>query len=191
MIAQPRNRIGMTAIEVLASTLLAALLMTALVGVLRGLKGTEHALELHSSEEGWKASLDAAMAADFANARTFTWTPNSLALEGFGGRDAGGMPTWLPSSAAYSVEGEERSSWLVRRERAAVGGASQDNANLVLQGVRQIRIGASPESTGELAAVTPASPAIAPGILSPLNSDFVVELWGQDQLLYSYRHHAP
>jgi hypothetical protein len=146
MIAQPRNRIGMTAIEVLASTLLAALLMTALVGVLRGLKATEHVLELRSSEAGWKNSLDAALAADFANARTFTWTPNSLAL---------------------------------------------DNANLVLQGVRQIRIGASPESTGELAAVTPASPAIAPGILSPLNSDFVVELWGQDQLLYSYRHHAP
>jgi type II secretory pathway pseudopilin PulG len=191
MRTRQRNRSGMTAIEVLASTLLAALLMTALVGVLRGLKATEHALELRSSEASWKASLDAAMAADFANARTFIWTPNSLELEGFGGRDAGGTPTWLPSSAAYSVEGEERFSWLVRRERAAAGGASQNAANLVLQGVRQLRIGALPVSTDDVAAATPASPAIAPGVPSPLNSDFVVELWGRDQLLYSYRHHVP
>jgi type II secretory pathway pseudopilin PulG len=188
---QRRTRNGMTAIEVLASTLLAALLMTALVGVLLGLKATEHALELRSSEASWKASLDAALAADFANARTFTWTPNSLALEGFGGRDAGGTPTWLPSSAAYSVEGADRSSWLVRREQAATGGASQNAANLVLQGVRQIRIRALPVNTGEIAVATPASPVITLGVPSPLNSEVVVEFWGQDQLLYSYRHHAP
>lgn len=189
-----RKPSGMTAIEVLASTLLAALLMTALLGVLRGLKAQEHALELRTIDPPWKAMLDAVLAADLANARTYLSTPQSLTLQGFGGRNTAGASNWLPSTVVYSVQSDGMTSWLVRRELAAVGGAVPQAPNLVLAGVQEIRIGVMPsDSTADLGA-TRTPPAAAPPVgVTPMADGLVVELWtaASNEPLYRYRHHAP
>lgn len=180
------NRRGMTAIEVLASTLLAALLMAALLGVMRGLKAQSRALEAMAGEEPWKQSLDAALAADLASAATYLATPTSLTLEGHGGCNAQGAPNWLPSTVQYAVIEHDKKFWLIRRQ--ATGGATLAGDNLVLADVREIRIGgqAVDEHDQGIAVASAIRPA-------PVPRKWTIEFWGREprELIYSFAHHAP
>jgi hypothetical protein len=189
-----RLRSGMTAIEVLASTLLAALLMTALLGVLRGLKAHESVLDARNVDPNWHATLDAVLAADFASTRSYSVTPTSLTLDGFGGRNAEGASTWLPATIVYSIESDEMSSWLVRRETTAPGGGATQNANLVLKDVREIRTGVAATDSAldrDLASTPPA--AASSGSDAQLEDGLVIELWDANATkpLYRFRFHAP
>lgn len=181
----PRRRPGMTAIEVLASTLLAALLMCALIGVLRGLKAQERALDLRSPKSSWQQSLDAVITRDLASAQTVEATPLSLTLRGYAGRDETGIANWLPSIIIYEVRADERRSWLVRRELATLGGDQASSANLVLAGVKEIRVGTTP--TGPQKTPAPAPPASF-SKAAPLIDGMTIEFWGDGLQLPLYKH---
>lgn len=174
-----RGRAGMTAIEVLASTILAALLMTALLGVLRGLKAQARLLESRAPEPEWRQALDAILSADLANARTYQATPTSITLSGFGGRTPDGAATWLPATVVYAIAGDDRQTWLIRRELPTIGGEAPAAANLVLAGARQIHLGSA---VGEL---TPSSSRDL-----PLPDSLVLTILGAEGPIYELRRHA-
>ncbi|MCA9232788.1 MAG: hypothetical protein KDA57_19215, partial [Planctomycetales bacterium] len=109
----PEKR-GLTAVEVVAATLLASLLMVAMLGVLRGLKAQEAALEVRRPIPSWQRTLDGVLEHDLANSRTFSLTPTSLTLNGFAGRDSG-VATWQPAAITYQVLTDGERNWLVRQ----------------------------------------------------------------------------
>lgn len=153
---------GMTAVEVLASTILSAMLMTALIGVLRGLKAHEQTLQMRRPEPVWQASLNAALAADLDHAATYQLTPQSLTLTGHGGRTESGAPNWLMSRVVYEVRRNDDSQMLVRREVALAGGSVAAADNVVLLDIAEIR----PVST-ELADDGVSNPQNIPPVATP------------------------
>ena len=186
MINQRRPR-AMTAVETLAAAVLSALLMTAVVGVLRGLKAQEDALAMRTTADSWERSLTRAMRADFENSHSYLLLPESLWLYGYADSEKG-QRTWRPSTVVYEVRRTADRSWLVRRTIAAWPASSASGpANLVLAGVSAISVGAADEE-GVRSAQTP---AVAQE--SPLFDGLAVYFWSDDansKPLYAYRHHA-
>jgi hypothetical protein len=180
----------MTAIEVLAATLLAALLMGALIGVLRGLKAHERMLTSHAPRQAWQRSMDAVLEADLASASTYECSPQSLTLRGRGGRDENGRPTWLPAVTAYEIRATDESSWLVRRELGAPGGSALRPDNLVMAGVTEIKVAPviqdSPNPTR-----TPSTDPKPNAAETPLTDNLQIQFWGPDRHapLYSCQVH--
>lgn len=170
---------GMTAIEVLASTILSALLMTALIGVLRGLKAHEQTLEQRRPEPVWQASLAAALDADLLHAVSYQLTPETLTLTGHGGRIGSGESTWLPSMIVYEVRRNDETHVLVRREVPIAGGAPTAADNVALVGVTEILLQPFTVSADAELDGMQTSQAIAPASVTvdtPLPDDFVIEL---------------
>lgn len=185
---------GMTAIEVLASTILSALLMTALIGVLRGLKAHERTLEARRPTPAWEASLEAALAADLAPASFYQLTPQALTLLGHGGRTETGTPNWLPSRVVYEVRRQGDRSALVRRELIAEGGGPSAPDNLALLGVAEIRM-ALASSTDQHDSPFLNENGIEPAYLpatsidAPLPPVMTIELRSPSgETIFSYRH---
>jgi len=190
--ASPRG--GITAIEVLASTLLAALLMAALIGMLRGLKAHERTLDAQAPRRSWQQSLDAALASDLQNAATYEATSQSVTLRGRGGRNQEGLATWRPTVVVYEIRQGPEMSWLFRRELPAPGGDAPRPDNLVIVEATEIRI-ACAASSGDAASAGQAPRAMSPiqlGKEAPLVDGLLIEFWGNDQRepLYSYQTRA-
>jgi hypothetical protein len=188
-----KNRRGMTAIEVLASTILSALLMTALIGVLRGLKAHEQTLEARVHRTSWQRSLDAAIETDLQSAVTYELSSQRLTLRGHGGRNEHGAATWLPATIIYEVCRDRDGVWLVRRELPSPGGGVPRPANLMMTGVTDIRLSATPVMDGA-GDEPPASPPVDPINLNivketPLPADLMIEFWdsNRNESLYEYR----
>ena len=183
---------GMTAIEVLASTILSALLMTALIGVLRGLKAHEQTLEQRRPEPFWQASLAAALDADLHHAVSYQLTPETLTLTGHGGRIDSGKSTWLPSMIVYEVRRNDETHVLVRREVPIAGGAPTAADNVALMGIAEIRL--EPAATNVDAGVDGRQPsqAIAPASVTvdtPIPDDFELELRSDSgESIFRHRH---
>jgi hypothetical protein len=187
-----KNRRGITAIEVLASTILAALLMTALIGVLRGLKAHEQSLESRVKRPSGQRSLDAAIETDLKSADTYELSPERLTLRGHGGHNQDGAANWLPATVTYEVCRDRDGAWLVRRELPTAGGGPPRPANLMLTGVTEIRLSVTPVMDG--AADEP--PVLPPFDVSSLNivketplpADLVIEFWSSNQTAPLYEH---
>lgn len=184
---------GMTAVEVLASTILSAMLMTALIGVLRGLKAHEQTLQLRRPERLWQASLDAALEADLEHAVTYQITPQSLTLMGHGGRTESGASNWLPSQVVYEVRRNEGSQMLVRREVPIAGGAVTAADNVVLLDVADIRSilsasaddGANPQPTD----IPTETPPTFVTVDTPLPQELTLEFRSASgETIARYRH---
>jgi hypothetical protein len=182
---------GMTAIEVLASTILSALLMTALIGVLRGLKAHEQTLERRRPEPVWQASLAAALNADLQHAVSYQLTPQALTLTGHGGRIESGASNWLPSMIVYEVRRNDETYALVRREVPVAGGVPLAADNVALIGVVEIRLQPAAVAADAGFEGQPA-PEIAPvsvTVDSPLPDDFVLELRSASgEPIFRHRH---
>lgn len=182
---------GMTAIEVLASTILSALLMTALIGVLRGLKAHEQTLEQRRPAPVWQASLAAALDADLQHAVSYQLTPETFTLTGHGGRIGSGESTWLPSMIVYEVRRNDETHVLVRREVPIAGGAPTAADNVALVGVTEIRLQPVAIAADAGFGGQP-SPAIAPASVTvdtPLPDDFELELRSASgEPVFRYRH---
>lgn len=151
----------------------AYLLMSALFGVMRGLKAQETALEARLPTENWRRTLDQVLDYDLANSRTYQLTPTALILEGFAGRDAqSGKSNWMPTTIVYSVVDDGNQTWLVRQEMTNAKITSQE---LVLAGIMSIRVG------GMNGNDTQTKTAIADGL--------AIEFWGSDarQPIYAYQ----
>lgn len=170
-----RTRDGLTAVEVLASSLLASMLMVALLGVMRGLKTQEAALESRVPTENWRHTLDQVLDFDLANSRSYQLTPTKLILRGFAGRDAqSGIANWTPSTITYTVVEHEGQPWLVRHDLS-----SADTQELVLRGVTSIWAGVFTDNGGETRVQSE----------TPIADGLQIEFLGSDakQPIYAYQ----
>lgn len=185
---------GLTALEVLVATMLAAILMGALLGVLRGLKASEGALEIRSSGPAWQRQLHALLDADLANAQTYRATATEFSLTGFGGRSPDGRPTWLPGGAVYEVRATRHGAWLVRRATNPEA-IEPSLGELTLAGVTEIRVGRTPTDAAADSIAASAPPVLQPGDgrEEPVTDDLTIEFWGEaaDEPLLRHRCRRP
>jgi type II secretory pathway component PulJ len=127
-----QRRSGMTLVELLAATILAALLMAAVLGVLKAITREQKALKSDGSSEPWQAQLIRQLEWDLTNSRSVVTTANGFQLIGFAGRDfATGAALHCRTSVEYAVQDVEGKSFLVRSE-AHLDSANLDNQTLEL-----------------------------------------------------------
>lgn len=182
------RRVGLTAVEVLVSTLLASLLMVAMLGVLGGLKAQQAALQTRTPQRSWQRLLDAVLQRDLENSRSYELTGNALILRGFAGRDLQtGNPSWKPTTVLYQILSDKNRSWLTRRELTTVGtSALAGRTELVLAAVEAIR-------TSQWAQRDEAGGGLPPAARqqgeTPIVDGLIIEFWGTDRggPLYGYR----
>jgi type II secretory pathway component PulJ len=147
------RRSAMTLVELLAATILAALLMAAVLGVLKAVTREQRALRIHPSAEAWQAQLIRQLEWDLANSRSVTSTATGFQLVGFAGRDfASGAALHCRTSIEYAVQNVRGQSFLVRSE-AHLDSANLDNQSLelVCNQVERIVLTSSSESTPTIA----------------------------------------
>lgn len=149
-----RNRIaipvrrGLTMVEMLAATLLAALLMSAVLGVLKAVTSHQKAFT-RGLQESWQPHLCALLEWDLCNSKTVLLTSDGFELRGFAGRDlVSGMPLHCRTSIQYAVKKVRDESWLVRTE-THLDAPNLDSVRreLVLSRVEQIVLGGSGTAT--------------------------------------------
>ena len=117
---------GMTAVELLVATTLAALLMVAVTGVLARVSRTRAYLLEVAPPRGWRVQCEALLQRDFANSRHLEISGAGFALEGYAGSDlATGESAHQRSRIEYLVVGGN-STWLLRRERHLDGQPGYD-----------------------------------------------------------------
>lgn len=176
---------AMTAVEVVASTILASMLMVAVIGVLRGLKAKEDALAAQAVRRPWARSLDAVLHRDLQNSYSYQSTISGIILTGYGGRtEESGVATWLPTTIVYAVNRSDNQSWLVRREVPQFLD-SQPNQELVLSGVSALRVLSGAVGNQNTAATTTARE-------TPIPSSLTFEcLSPSGELIYAYQFVEP
>lgn len=179
------TRLGLTAIEVLASTVLASLLMVAVLGVLRGLRAQEAALDLRLPVESWQSTLNSVLQQDLENSRTYELRDTALILNGLGGRDSTtGAAIWQPAVIAYAVVTDGERSWLVRREAPANGEPARQE--LMLAGVTEIHAG----SRTALGKHSQAALSNVTRNAMPVRDGFTIEFHSASEgLVHAYRFH--
>jgi hypothetical protein len=107
----------MTAIEVLAATILASLMLASVVGVLGGLARQQRKLMASGGEKTWHQRLASQIEWDLQNSREYNTTPTGVRLTGFAGRDfASGRPTGRPTTIDYYLVNAGGETYFVRRE---------------------------------------------------------------------------
>jgi hypothetical protein len=107
----------MTLIELMAASALAALLMTAMFGLLRAMSVQRNTLFKNRVIEPWRDQLVEQLRWDFSNARQMSVTPEELHLVGYGGCDfATKAATLRPTEIIYSIKVDGRHHWLLRKE---------------------------------------------------------------------------
>lgn len=108
---------GMTAIELLVATSLAALLMVAVMGILARMSRTRVYLLEAAPPRAWRVQCEALLQHDFANSKLLEIGSAGFALEGYAGADlATGEPSHRRSRIEYVIVGGDKTWWL-RRER--------------------------------------------------------------------------
>jgi hypothetical protein len=135
----------MTAIEVLAATVLASLMLGSVMGVLGGLTRQQRALRMQSGAPSWHRQFADQLLWDLQNSRDVVASRNGVRLVGFAGRDfASGRPTGRPTSVEYYLLDAGNDRFLVRREEQ-LDAQTNDNwrVEIVCRGVRQFNFGAT------------------------------------------------
>lgn len=136
------SRQGFTAIELLAATALAALLMVAVLGVLTSMAVGQKALFDRPVPTNWQSRLVGLMEKDLINARSLQQMPNGFQLAGWSGSDvASGLTVHRETTVGYEIVEIDQRPMLVRRE-TDINSASLNNVftNLVCFDVRSIRL---------------------------------------------------
>jgi hypothetical protein len=122
----------MTLVELLAATILAAMLMAAVLGVLKGVTREQRALRGSASPMGWQTQLIRQLEWDLTNSRTLKMTASGFRLHGFAGRDfVSGAPLHCRTRIEYAVENMRGKSFLMRSE-AHLNSPSLDNQSFDL-----------------------------------------------------------
>jgi type II secretory pathway component PulJ len=146
----------MTLVELLAATILAALLMAAVLGVLKSVTRAQKVLARNGPTEGWQARLVNQLEWDLANSRTVVTTAEGFELGGFAGRDfASGAALHCPTSIQYAVRNLGGRSCLVRGE-AHLDSLNLDNQSLelVCNQVERIVLGSADGAAPQLSSAT-------------------------------------
>lgn len=116
----PRRRLlpdAFTLIELLASSILAAMLMIVIVGLVR----TTHA-QSRAARRAWEANPATSILADqirrdFVNARHWEMRSNQVRLSGYLAQDLRtGKQTFRPAEVVYAIVTSRQSTWLLRQE---------------------------------------------------------------------------
>jgi hypothetical protein len=173
-------------VEVLAATLLAALLMSAVLGVLKAVTSHQKAFT-RGLTESWQPQFRALLEWDLANSKTVLTTADGFELRGFAGRDfESGMALHCRTSTQYAVKKSKDESCLVRTE-THLDAPNLDGAGseLVLTRVERITLddsgGAAPKAT------KPADPNEG----NPLPERVTVAVIGSDNHAEVFRHAFP
>jgi hypothetical protein len=117
MTIRSHTRNAMTAIEVLAATTLASLMLASVMGLLGALARQERSLRQSSTAPAWHRQLADQLQWDLRNARQVVAVPSGVRLVGYGGRDfSTDRPTGRPTEVDYYLMETAGSRWLVRRE---------------------------------------------------------------------------
>ena len=186
-------RFGMTAIEVLAATVLASLMMVSVLGVLRGLRAHEQVLDTRLPNPAWHRSLDEVLQYDLENARTFATNGTVLVLNGYSARSPDSQnQTWLPATIRYEVRSDAHRSWLVRRELpTGIVGAGIGEAQLVCAGIVAISVAAGDNLGGTYGG--PTGTTANNGEEQPIGELLTVALLGesQNEPIYQFQFRRP
>jgi hypothetical protein len=132
-------------VEVLAATLLAALLMSAVLGVLKAV--TAHQKEFtRGLPDTWRSRFCALLEWDLQNSKTVLLNPDGFELRGFAGRDlVSGTPLHCRTSIEYAVKKVRDESCLVRTEiHLDAPNLDSVRRELVLSQVERIDLGINP-----------------------------------------------
>jgi hypothetical protein len=182
-IGVPNRRRGLTMVEVLAATLLSALLMAAVLGVLKGVTGHQKVFT-KDFHESWQSRLGALLEWDLSNSKTVLVTADGFELRGFAGRDfVSGLPLHCRTSIQYVVKKVRDESCLVRAEtHLDAPNLDSQRSELVLTRVEQIVLGESAGAT---------SKAVKPGPNedgTPLPDQATVAILGSEGRSEIFRH---
>lgn len=112
-------RTGLTAIELLAASALAALMTVAVSGILGAMALQRRELPTSQTSAAWQRRLAEQVRWDFSNARQFRCNGEELMLSGFGAREFGftsRRPTHRPAQISYRIKKIGERHWLIRRE---------------------------------------------------------------------------
>jgi hypothetical protein len=185
---QMADRAGLTMVELLAATMLAALLMGAVLGVLKSVTRNQKVLLRSGSGDGWQSRLIAQLEWDLANSRTFVSTPTGFELRGFAGRDlANGRPLHGPTSVQYTVVTIGAQPSLVRSE-AHLDSLNLDNQTIDLVGNRIERIALDSAEAASKKASENAKTGPNGSEDTPLPDQTVVVLYGVGQTTPVFQH---
>jgi hypothetical protein len=139
------TRNALTAIEVLAATLLASLMLGSVVGLLGGLTRQQKALTASFAHPPWHDQLANQLQWDLLNSREFIAKADGIRLIGAGGRDfTNGESTGRPTAIDYFLLESGADNLLVRRE-IHLDSRTNDNwrTELVCHDVRRLEFGNS------------------------------------------------
>ncbi len=136
------TRSGMTLIELLAATVLAALVMIATLGVIRSLATARKALDEAAVCQPWKRRLAEQLRADLLQSRLLKWDAQQLRLRGYAGRHpVTGVATQRPTEIVYAVRECGTRAFLVRVETALdAPSLGNHRSELAAEGISHIRI---------------------------------------------------
>lgn len=160
-------RNGLTLVELLAATVLSALLMAAVLGLLTSVtKAQTVVLREHGIPAPWQQRLEEMLRWDLENSRSIRTTETGFELSGFAGRNLSTrIAIHCPCIVEYEVIAAGDRTHLIRRE-SHIESLNIDNSNsdLVCLDVSKITIGPTLDRT-QASATDQASPAIPNGPL--------------------------
>lgn len=177
------QRRGLTLIELVVATALAALLMAAVAGVMRSLVMQKKVLLSNDPPTPWKDRLRDQLRWDFANARRFSAEAARLRLVGYGGADFDtGALTQRPTEVVYETIDVGPRSWLVRREiHLDASTLHNRRSDIVCAGVRALVVRRIEEQPVDVRREPPAKPAAGSTPLSPVPDQLRLMLFGPDE----------
>lgn len=108
---------GFTAVELLAASALAVLLIVSVMGIVGQVANSQSNLIKHHPSHTWKMRLRSQLEKDFSNTRRIVPRGSEIVLKGFGSSDMQtGIAKLGPSRITYQIRGSGKETWLVRRE---------------------------------------------------------------------------
>lgn len=148
------NRAAFTLIELLASAVLASLLMVTLFGVLRAATRQERAARETAPGAAQLRMLAAQLRRDFVNAREMRVAPRQVHLSGATAHDRRTLlPNLRPAHVTYVVASVGEQRWLVRKEVAIDRlRPSRPRVDLLWPDVRALEVVALDEPTASAGA---------------------------------------
>lgn len=161
---------GFTLIEVLVATVIGAILVVAVLGVLRNLLRKENMPQLPIS-----SILAEQLRRDFSNARYFRRTARGVEISGPVSRSAAGDLLWTPGSVAFEVRrvSEGETGVLTRRDSSPSESRSRRAGELLWLGVGGIQVDSFVLDESDL----PISPQAKAQGWQPLASSFELSLY--------------
>jgi len=112
-----RPRSGLTLLELVAASLLAAMLCVAVLGMMASSARRHRIIINQTPARPWISPLAEQVRWDVLQSRSFRIRPNALELHGFASRDFGtGVAYHGPTVITYQIVKDGEVSWLLRKE---------------------------------------------------------------------------